>query len=760
MSGRYTYDEILPLVEAHGIRRGRPPGQVWFHCPVHEDHNPSCTLSPRYGLVCQSNHCKSMDIARALGWKGGDDDGHSNGHLNGTYRNGHSRQSVPTTRQTRPSTRPPDQESGRDKGPPPIWVTRPADREFIYVDETGKPVAIHGRWELGDDKTFGWRLPDSKTEPGWDCGYRHGLGGLAEEHLPLYHLDELLAATEGSDCYVIEGEKACDVARANGLLATTLGGGSTQRRLGKHVLDPLKRFRRIFWPDQDATGWALMNWLAQQTKAFPHEQHLLRVPGAAPKHDAHDWFVVRKGTVEVLKKSLEGIITEPTSEYLGDDACRIYLPASTGHKVVVEAWGIEKTSRRELNAEISINLDGPGALPYPYSIRFNFLSDSARTSINRSLKDFFPSATVPDKEWPQLINTAGVHIGRQFTAKAHGQDLADLPRMTRVQYHLTPLFPWKQHTVVFGHGAGAKSISVEAMVLCMSLGYPWADSFDQMVAGPWGWVDYEDNDDGATFRYRAERILNGLYLTEIPRNLVHFVSAEGVPIVDLLPELRAKTIEHGLVGWVIDSAMPACGGDPLNTPAAQAYFDACSKLHTTVVTLAHVTKGAVTGGNKADLAAANLMPYGVATWELRARRTWNVQAHQPDDSSVATVKWFNRKKNARGAKPFGFRVNFGDPDGLITFEHDDAILEQRNEDDDAVALNNIELLLTKHIAPMTIKEICAASGYSDSTVRRSLKDSRFDTVRDGARGVEKLYTVATTRVTTETQPELDELPFG
>ncbi|HEX8912800.1 MAG TPA: hypothetical protein VF796_10610, partial [Humisphaera sp.] len=96
------------------------------------------------------------------------------------------------------------------------------------------------RFDLPDgDKQY---RPVHPTKKGWRAGDPPG-------PLPLYRLDELRAAETAVTVYVTEGEKACDAARAIGLVAVTSAHGSSAA--DKTDWTPLAGRDVVVLPDAD-----------------------------------------------------------------------------------------------------------------------------------------------------------------------------------------------------------------------------------------------------------------------------------------------------------------------------------------------------------------------------------------------------------------------------------------------------------------------------------------------------------------------------
>ena len=170
---------------------------------------------------------------------------------------------------------------------------------YPYLDRTGVLVAEHGRFNTGTGKAFAWRIPGHT--------WREGLLGQPIQSLPLYGLpDALLAET----VYLVEGEKAADACRDNGLVAVCLGGGASQTAFGV-ALDPLKGKRLIIWPDNDDPGKVFAERISS---LFTRAEWV--IPPLPPKADAYDYFL-EGGTVEGLLTLIQAASGNWLSRYEG-----------------------------------------------------------------------------------------------------------------------------------------------------------------------------------------------------------------------------------------------------------------------------------------------------------------------------------------------------------------------------------------------------------------------------------------------------------
>jgi hypothetical protein len=254
------YDELLPRLRrpsGHPIREMEYPnheGRVWSMCPSHGDGakrgHRSLSLDRTHGLQCFAG-CEFKDIIDALGV-----DRH-------VPREPDSRV-VQMRKPSRPEVRP---------------IGEPC-KVYEYRDASGALIAEKGRWEAGGSKTFRWRKPGGS--------WSDGIAPLKGSDMPLWGAELIANAPSDQTVYVVEGEKATEACRARGMLAVTLGGGSSTRDFGK-AFEVLRGRDVALWPDNDATGRAFMQHVQAHLRTIARSVRLV-VVDVPEKGDAFDYF--------------------------------------------------------------------------------------------------------------------------------------------------------------------------------------------------------------------------------------------------------------------------------------------------------------------------------------------------------------------------------------------------------------------------------------------------------------------------------------
>jgi hypothetical protein len=123
------------------------------------------------------------------------------------------------------------------------------------------------------------------------------------------------------------------------------------------------------------------------------------------------------------------------------------------------------------------------------------------------------------------------------------------------------------------------------------------------------YVDYEtEGDGGKSWRRRVARVLEGLELDLEDGRLLYW-APDGVPLAEQAESMRRFCDRRGVGLVIIDSAIPALGGSPIETEPVQQMFRAIARLRTTTVIISHVSQEDAKGGK-----GAKVSPYGNRFW--------------------------------------------------------------------------------------------------------------------------------------------------
>lgn len=564
-----------------------------LHCVAHDDANPSLSVTESNGKALFKCHagCSQEALVAALKERG----------MWG------------------------DQES-RSETPIPIRSgTRQLVRVYEFRDADGALVAEHGRFEMaGGGKAFAWRIPGKD--------WRDGLGTVSMADLPLYGLQRLIDAPEET-VWVVEGEKAADAAFEAGLTAVCLGGGASQQTFG-NALDVLRDRAVVLWPDNDETGAAYMGRLA----SLLPQAHYCR-PVVPPKGDAFDYFAAG-GTVAALFDLLND--GSPRVEVIANDSIRVTVPVASG-SVRCTFEGMT-AGPRSLDAMLRIEVDVPGKRKTAYSTRLNLESSSARESMRREVQGIYPGK---DIEWTALVAEACDLAKEMWRGIDRSTDLMDvtLPEVRR--WLIDRFAPHGMTTIIFGMGGSQKSLLTGHIAIHALYGWEWLGKPMETLTGVLI-VDYEDAAD--EWRLRIQQLADSAGLP-YPIPGIRYMNGNGIPLADQVTQIR-RLVEENAIGLIIvDSAISACGGDLLDTTAAQRLVNALHDLAVTSILIAHNTK-----------AEDSQYPYGSIFWHNLVRATHYMEARQEEGANVSDVAIYNRKANRGLQRPIAVRVTYSEND--------------------------------------------------------------------------------------------------
>ena len=314
--------------------------------------------------------------------------------------------------------------------------------------------------------------------------------------------------------------------------------------------------------------------------------------------------------------------------------------------VRIKVSRIYQSSRGEVHAEITVQhrsdtpFDDRQVWRHLVGSRYQVTSDRSRGDIARRCEN-----EVPSLPWRQIIEEASVNVLSRYRRGAEVLDLSTWspPKNSPVGYRLTPLLAEGLPNMIFGDGGVGKSMV--ALWLSTMVTEGMQEPFE-CSPGNVLYLDWEMEAEEAQGRLR--RVAEGLDLPTPPRIFYRRCAGRLVDDVEWLAEtVKSKGID--LV--VVDSAVPACGGNPNEPESVQALFYGLRQLEVTSLIVAHVSK------NTADGPVTT--PYGSVFWSNLSRNVWQAQKEQEaDDSSIVVTLWHRKTNVGPLLKPVSLRITF------------------------------------------------------------------------------------------------------
>ncbi len=314
--------------------------------------------------------------------------------------------------------------------------------------------------------------------------------------------------------------------------------------------------------------------------------------------------------------------------------------------VRIKVSRLYQSSRGEVHAEITVQyrsdapVDGQHAWRHLIGVRYQVTSDRSRGDIARRCE-----SEAPGLPWRQIIEEASINVLGRYRRGAEVLDLSTWsPPENRPSGHrLTPLLAEGLPNMIFGDGGVGKSMV--ALWLSTMVTEGMQEPFE-CSPGNVLYLDWEMEADEAQGRLR--RIAEGMGLPTPPR--VFYRRCAGRLVDDV--EWLAETVQSkGIDLVVVDSAVPACGGNPNEPESVQALFYGLRQLEVTSLIVAHVSK------NIADGPVTT--PYGSVFWSNLSRNVWQAEKEQDvgEDSIVVALR--HRKTNVGPLlKPVSLKITF------------------------------------------------------------------------------------------------------
>ena len=223
------------------------------------------------------------------------------------------------------------------------------------------------------------------------------------------------------------------------------------------------------------------------------------------------------------------------------------------------------------------------------------------------------------------------------------------------------------------------------------------------------YLDYETNREIAARRFQA--ITRGFGFSETSGVLYRFCFQ---PLAADIAEIQKIVAEEDIEFIVVDSAGPACGGDPESASSAINYFTSLRSLRKTTLTIAHRSKGGSVG------------PFGSVYWVNYPRATYELKKSQEMDDDVMHVALIHRKANeGRLQEPVSFRFTFRLGSVTVTEESLEDVPGFVGE----LPLSEQLFQTLQEYGPQSAKDLANMTGLNLGSIQVILsRDSRFKRV--------------------------------
>lgn len=365
-------------------------------------------------------------------------------------------------------------------------------------------------------------------------------------------------------------------------------------------------------------------------------------------------------------------------------------------------------SRYNITCEVTV-AKGSGA--HLHQARLNLTSTQARKSLAKVLQE-----REDHLDWYALLEIACVKTLEAYRVGEPVHRLDQMEVADRVKWRLEPVLVEGYPNLIYGPGGIGKSLLCTYFSLLIGLPY----SHNSLNPEPGNVLILDWEFSGEETRERADRLLSGITgLTGAPV----FYRFCWRPFADDIEEIRRSVLEHDIDLIVIDSAGPACAGQPESAEATLRFFTAFRALHgKTGLIIAHEAKN-----------AAEKSPFGSVYWTNMSRNVYKMQKDQDLESDTLKVSLVHKKANTgRLQRPLGLKFSFK-PEGPITVTKTDVRRSPTLVKGLPIKYQISEILTSGALSP---EEIADGSGIKINTIKVTLsREPMFVAVGEGRWGL-------------------------
>ena len=288
--------------------------------------------------------------------------------------------------------------------------------------------------------------------------------------------------------------------------------------------------------------------------------------------------------------------------------------------VQITADKVRESSRTAPTAEIRITAYPEGHITWT---TLNLMNTKARADVVKFCEERASSAF---RDWPAIMEELALAVIERHRQGEPVVELGEVKPSLEPHYRLAPLMLEGENTLIYGEGGIGKSYiaALAGVLVDKNLTFGRLEPMKGNVL----YLDYETGKNVTARRVNA--LQNGFGLSERSNILYRFC---WQPVANDISELQRIVAENDIELVIVDSAGPACGGEPEAASSAIQYFTALRSLHVTTLTIAHKSEGAGIG------------PFGSVYWVNYPRNTFELRRAQDEGSNIIHVSLAHRKAN-------------------------------------------------------------------------------------------------------------------
>lgn len=365
-----------------------------------------------------------------------------------------------------------------------------------------------------------------------------------------------------------------------------------------------------------------------------------------------------------------------------------------------------REERGELYAEIQVKSTLPDQSGHIHWGRLNLSSTQSRDRLATML-----SKRVKDIPWQSVLETACTKTAMEFRQDEPTVNLSTVACPADDLFLINPLLPEGEVSLLFGNGGGCKSLLAMAIAIITTTRGELPGGIQATHATNVMYCDWE-----AGLKNQARRLhwlKRGLGLSSLPD--IQYRRPKR-PIWEIAASLRAEVQRLKIGLLIIDSIGYACVPEDLNEAStALRAMAACRSLGTTVLVIAHVSKG----NNDSK---SRRTPFGSIFFENSARSQWEIRRAESTEFGVVNVGLFHSKVNDGPREdPIGLRFEFY---GTSHENRSISILEANIDSDPELSQHTTLATRLRNLlrqGAMSTKELIDETQATAATIRNTLR---------------------------------------
>ena len=368
-----------------------------------------------------------------------------------------------------------------------------------------------------------------------------------------------------------------------------------------------------------------------------------------------------------------------------------------GERVQIILERLREDSRRTVAADIRITAQPEGHI---HMTRLNIMSTRSRNEVARHCV----SRCQMGRDWDAIIEQGCVMTHDLYREGEPIVNLGEVEPPLEPVYRLRPFIVEGEATILYGEGGIGKSMVAAMMAGLVDQNY--STDTCQPMPGKVLYLDFETTPDIAARRFQG--ITKGFGFSGTS-NVIYRFCHQSLPAD--IGEIQRIVAEHSVDLIIVDSAGPACGGDPESAASAINYFTALRSLRKASITIAHRSKGGSVG------------PFGSVYWINYPRMAYELKKSQEEESDEMHVALIHRKVNdGRLQRPLAFCIEWH-PHGAITIKAED--MAEVEEFVTELPIADQCVLAIRNQGPQTVKELAEITGLQGRSISVVLSRSRL-----------------------------------